>query len=264
MKKNSNAWSREELILALDFYFKYNPLHISANNILVRSLCDEINKMNDLRYQLGLTDQRIIRNPNAVYMKLCNYLRLDPSYAGKGLEKGSRLEKEVWDQYFVDKAYLAEVVCSIKSVETIKKGIRKPVDFARERNFDTEVREGTLLFTLHRSYERNSTVVKNKKNDAIQKHGKLKCEICGFCFSDFYGEIGEGFMECHHLVPLSQYGGKGTTSLDELILVCSNCHRMLHAKMGQMGAQQLRKQVILHGGHINASKTQSANVEDKK
>jgi hypothetical protein len=32
-------------------------------------------------------------------MKLCNFLALDPSYHGKGLERGGRLEQQVWSEF---------------------------------------------------------------------------------------------------------------------------------------------------------------------
>ncbi|MBV2227622.1 HNH endonuclease [Sphingobacterium mizutaii] len=48
-------------------------------------------------------------------------------------------------------------------------------------------------------------------------------------FSDLYGIHGKGFIECHHIFPIAKHG-KRTTTLDDLALVCSNCHRMLHRK----------------------------------
>ena len=43
------------------------------------------------------------RNPNGVAMKLSNFLKYDPKYKGKGLERGSILEKEVWEQFSEDR-----------------------------------------------------------------------------------------------------------------------------------------------------------------
>jgi predicted HNH restriction endonuclease len=28
--------------------------------------------------------------------------------------------------------------------------------------------------------------------------------MCGFDFKDKYGELGEGFAECHHTIPVSE------------------------------------------------------------
>ncbi|MFE3370907.1 HNH endonuclease [Streptomyces sp. NPDC059173] len=34
-------------------------------------------------------------------------------------------------------------------------------------------------------------------------------------------------MECHHVVPLHE-AGEGRTKLNDLALICANCHRMIH------------------------------------
>ena len=36
--------------------------------------------------------------------------------------------------------------------------------------------------------------------------------------------------ECHHTVPVSEYGSGARTQLRDLALVCANCHRMLHRR----------------------------------
>jgi len=52
----------------------------------------------------------------------------------------------------------------------------------------------------------------------------------GFNFSRVYGPLGAGFIEAHHLVPLSQLKGQ-IISLDpskDFAVLCSNCHSMIH------------------------------------
>ncbi|MGV9346354.1 HNH endonuclease [Streptomyces spiralis] len=51
--------------------------------------------------------------------------------------------------------------------------------------------------------------------------------MCGFDFSTVYGERGQGYIECHHVVPLHETG-EGTKKLADLALICSNCPRMIH------------------------------------
>jgi hypothetical protein len=60
--------------------------------------------------------------------------------------------------------------------------------------------------------------------------GRLFCEVpgCGFCFEDTYGEAGRDFAHVHHLKPLAESDGAATT-LDDLAVVCPNCHAMVHA-----------------------------------
>jgi predicted HNH restriction endonuclease len=63
---------------------------------------------------------------------------------------------------------------------------------------------------------------------AKMKYG-YKCMVCQESFADIYGPIGEGLIECHHIVPIS---GRATaskiTKIEDLAVVCANCHRMLH------------------------------------
>lgn len=66
----------------------------------------------------------------------------------------------------------------------------------------------------------------------------LACEVCGFDFEAVYGELGRGFIECHHVVPLSE--GQRKTSLRDLALVCSNCHRMAHRRRPWPAVAELR------------------------
>lgn len=42
------------------------------------------------------------------------------------------------------------------------------------------------------------------------------------------GQPSDGCIEAHHLIPRSQKQEPGATSLDGLMLVCSNCHRIVH------------------------------------
>ena len=65
------------------------------------------------------------------------------------------------------------------------------------------------------------------KTSAIEAFGTI-CQICGFDFSDVYGELGEGYIELHHIHPLSESDDIQQTTLDAVAMVCSNCHRMLH------------------------------------
>ena len=57
------------------------------------------------------------------------------------------------------------------------------------------------------------------------------CQVCGLKFSDFYGEIGEGFIHVHHLNPISAINGEYSINPEkDLVAVCPNCHVMLHQK----------------------------------
>jgi hypothetical protein len=83
-------WTREELILALD-------LHLRRWGTVVSKDDPEIIKLSELLNSLPIHSDKpntvTFRNPNGVFMKLGNFLRLDPNYPGEGLPRGNRLER---------------------------------------------------------------------------------------------------------------------------------------------------------------------------
>ena len=92
--------------------------------------------------------------------------------------------------------------------------------------------EGRVKMLTHQRRERDGALVRLKKTEALRLYGKLECEVCTFVFTGRYGDHGSDFIECHHreaLATLDPNDGKRTT-LDDLALVCANCHRMLHWK----------------------------------
>lgn len=99
--------------------------------------------------------------------------------------------------------------------------------------------EGTPRLRAHLVRERDRRVVIEKKKQAIQ-NGSLQCEICNFDFLRIYGELGREFCEVHHLIPLHKADGFVETRLDDLALVCSNCHRMIHRSSPMMDIDQMR------------------------
>ena len=74
------------------------------------------------------------------------------------------------------------------------------------------------------SYERNPEA----RTEAIRIHG-LTCVVCGFNFEDFYGPWGVGYAEVHHVLPLSNTRNERETNPEkDLVVLCSNCHRIIH------------------------------------
>lgn len=89
---------------------------------------------------------------------------------------------------------------------------------------ENEYFEGQKKSRLSSFYERNPKL----RLAAIKIHG-LSCKVCGFDFKDFYGDHGSGFIEVHHLKPVSTLEASTKVSPEnDMTVVCSNCHRMLH------------------------------------
>lgn len=131
------------------------------------------------------------------------------------------LEKGAQQSYKVSFGVPEVVVCSDKNAEDPEK-MSLGVEGGRKEFFGTK-------------YERNSV---NRAN-AIKKHG-LTCQVCHFNFEDAYGEHGTGFIEVHHLTPVSKMArAQKVDPATELITLCANCHRMIH-RNGLLTLEELR------------------------
>lgn len=241
MEKTRNpAWTRDELILALDLYKRHsgNPAKDGADIVeLSRTL-------NALGADLtGRTE--VFRNANGVYMKVMNFRRFDEAYSSlgkKGLTRGNKLEEEVWNHFARDQERLAATAAAIRSqLESASESTE-----ALEEEAETEAEEGRVLARVHMRRERSRKLVNDKKQQVLKEKGKLECEACGFDFGVFYGKRGEGFIEVHHTVPLHTLTATRKTRLSDLALLCANCHRMVHAKSVWLSIEEL-KGLVLQG-----------------
>ena len=236
MARNPN-WTRDESILALDLYFRLNPLLIDEKHPELVQLSRILNAL-----PIHAKSQRLdtFRNPVGVYMKLCNLLRLDPNYQGKGLVAGSKLDEEVWKEFYSNREQLHSVANAIRRNYTLLTRPEDNTEDTKQIDDDEEFPEGTILSRLHRLRERNSQLVKRKKKQRLQQTGKLGCEACNFDFAEHYGKLGYGFAECHHNEPVSELSTERMIKLSELSIVCPNCHRMLHRVRPWLTVDQLR------------------------
>lgn len=101
-------------------------------------------------------------------------------------------------------------------------------------------KEGMAKTHLVNTYERNPSL----RKQAIAYHG-TKCKVCSFDYEATYGELGEGFIEVHHLKPLSSVKGTHTVNpITDLVVLCANCHRMLHRHHSRVLTLEDLKRII--------------------
>lgn len=105
---------------------------------------------------------------------------------------------------------------------------------------DNAFPEGKVKLRKHLSRERNQRLISRKKEQA-KKVGRLRCCVCDFSFEKRYGKVGKDYIEAHHIVPISDLNENQKTKLEDIVLVCSNCHRMLHRKRPWLKVDQLKK-----------------------
>lgn len=142
-------------------------------------------------------------------------------------------EKEIW-QLIKESSDLRISEYSLQFSDLI--GIQQS-----EVNIREAIVEGGKKIIISSVYERSPSVRKK----AIDLHG-TKCQICGFDFTDYYGDWGKGFIEVHHIQSLADHEGESikTNPETDLATICANCHRMIHRKAGKtLSIEELRNKL---------------------
>ncbi|MDM0032857.1 HNH endonuclease [Variovorax sp. J22P271] len=226
-RKRNPIWTRDELILALGLYLKHGGRIPGADTAEVAELSSFLNKMGRV---LGLAEADTYRNTNGVYMKMMNFRRFDPEYikdGKKGLTRGNKDEEIVWGEFSQDHDRL-NLVCA---------AIRRAVDeHAEDQDLGgtddpgiCDAPEGRVLTHMHRVRERSRKLVDQAKKQALKKYGRLSCEACSFDFETKYGPTGSGLIDVHHTKPVHTLVEGGRTRIEDLALLCANCHRVVHS-----------------------------------
>jgi len=109
-----------------------------------------------------------------------------------------------------------------------------------QKDFEKKThREGTERRVIQTVKERNSAL----RKDAILKYG-TRCLVCGFDFDKIYGrDIAKGYIEVHHEKMLADIKWEREVTVDEVKVVCSNCHRMIHRKKDMLDWNLLKDKV---------------------
>lgn len=238
-------WTREELILGLEVFFRVGREGLRPEN-------EEIQLLSDLLRKLPIHPphrrEATFRNPDGISLTLRKFLSYDPSYTGVGLNKEGGLKQLVWNEFFNDHQLLTDTAAAIRLAFEL---LAKEHDFI-DQNFALEeagILEGSVFERLHRLRERNPSLVLRKKNEVQRISGALRCEVCEFDFALAYGELGTFFAECHHIRPMAELTQPSHTRLSDLVIVCSNCHRMLHRRKPCCSIEELRSVVQTRAVH---------------
>ncbi|MDM1530752.1 HNH endonuclease [Myroides odoratimimus] len=79
---------------------------------------------------------------------------------------------------------------------------------------------------------------------AINFHGTT-CMCCDFNFEKSYGILGSGFIHVHHIKPISEAGETLINPEKDLIVLCPNCHAMVHRRRNStLSLDELRTQLL--------------------
>ena len=85
-------------------------------------------------------------------------------------------------------------------------------------------------------FDKSVKITSQDRRIALEHHG-TSCIACGFNFKDVYGDIGEGYIEIHHIKHSflnDTETNTNTNAFTDLIPLCSNCHSMVHRDLNHI------------------------------
>ncbi|TDW18579.1 HNH endonuclease [Kribbella kalugense] len=214
-------WTRDEIILACDLVMANGWKELRASR-------PEVVELSQLLVRAPLHPTAVrddkFRNPNGVGRKTSDIATQHPDYRGRPT-RGNRLDRTVLDEFRTEPERMRRVAAEIRAA--IERGDVETLPTSEIVAEDVEAQEGRILFARHLRRER-SPELRRRKLAQVQAEGlAVACEVCGFDFAVAYGERGRGYIEVHHVLPL-HVSGTIKTRLQDLALLCANCHRMAH------------------------------------
>src|SRR6266849_6583578 len=79
---------------------------------------------------------------------------------------------------------------------------------------------------------------------AAKKRWGLKCYCCGFDFGRFYGNVAKGVAIVHHLrLFLTTNSKRRKATVEDVRVVCANCHYVAHVKNPPIDVDVLKKRI---------------------
>lgn len=107
----------------------------------------------------------------------------------------------------------------------------------------TVATEGGRKRVFTYKYERDPAL----RKQALEAFGYI-CSACGADFEALYGELGKGYIELHHIIPVCE--GERENNYRNLVPLCPNCHRMIHRLYGQLSSNDYGKAVSILKGKL--------------
>lgn len=111
-------------------------------------------------------------------------------------------------------------------------------DFLELSEDDTAYAEGKVVVRTVRERQRSRQLVNEAKKQFRAAHdGRLYCEVCGFDYAQAYGI---DYIEAHHTEPIASLEHETENTVQALVMLCANCHRVIHSRTPPYSLEELR------------------------
>jgi 5-methylcytosine-specific restriction protein A len=220
----SPAWLWDELLLACALVVKNGWRELREGDRRVDELSNLLRSL-PLHGDAARSIPKF-RSTGSVSRKTTDLATNHPAYRGKPTRCGQL------DLAMIGR-FTAQPDTMLKAATAIEAGIgsgqltlipEQPDEVAED---GTATLEGRLLARWTIARERDPRLRRRKIDSARRLGQPLQCEVCDFHFARYYGALGKDYIEVHHVLPL-HVSGPRTTKLEDLALLCANCHRMCH------------------------------------
>jgi 5-methylcytosine-specific restriction protein A len=175
------------------------------------------------------------RNPAGVERKSGDLVTRHPNFKGRRTN-GNRLDQVVVDAFLANPVKMRAEAIAIQAA--VQRWSHNAPTIPDPDVAEHAGEEGGVLLKEHLRRERDTTLKPRKIAQAKKWGIPIACEACGFNFLKVYGPRGRDYIECHHRIPL-HVSGPVKTQLEDLALICSNCHRMVHRSHPWLTVEQL-------------------------
>lgn len=91
--------------------------------------------------------------------------------------------------------------------------------------------------------EINMTLRNPKLVATAKAHYGYRCQVCDFSFAERYGALGKEYIEVHHLVPFAGSNKRRGSTVEDVGVLCANCHRMVHRETPPLEISELKKRL---------------------
>lgn len=149
--------------------------------------------------------------------------RDEPPPRPSGNMGGNRLEGVLWAEY---DGRLADLATDAEAISQAVIGADEAIVAKLPPVEPYEGEEGGVIMRLHKRYERDPKLVREKRKAAAAA-GSLACEVCGVDFEEAYGGLGAGYIEVAHTKPVHPLSAS-KKRLHNLALLRANYHRITH------------------------------------
>ncbi|MFJ8081403.1 HNH endonuclease [Streptomyces sp. NPDC096205] len=218
------AWTEDELLLAGALVVKNGWRELRTGDREVQELSELLRSL-PLHAPAVITEPSF-RSPDSVSRKTSDFATNHSSHSGKATRCGKPTLLMI-DAFTEREAEMLQAAAALE--EAIASGEMHRIPRQPDEFDDTGATaiEGRLLVRRALARERDPNLRLRKIKQVLARGGALQCEVCTFDFARAYGDLGEGYIEVHHVTPL-HISGTRETALDDLACLCANCHRMCH------------------------------------